>query len=94
MIVLGSASHAQKQRRPIDVRGDTYFKSEWLESGQDPLLSPTIFLVEQPPNTSLHGHFHGENSSRFLFAAKAVLARMPYNRSAFTMQALTPAMGP
>lgn len=61
MIVVGSASLARERRRPIDVRGDEYYKSEWLESGQDPLLSPTIFLVEQPPNTSLHGHFHGEN---------------------------------
>ena len=61
MIVLGSASLAEKRRRPIDVKGDAYYKSEWLEAGQDPLLSPTVFLVEQPPNISLAGHFHGEN---------------------------------
>jgi hypothetical protein len=61
MIVHGSASNAQLRRRQIDVGSDIYHKSEWLESGQDPLLSPTIFLVEQPPNTHLPGHFHGEN---------------------------------
>ena len=61
MIVHGSASNAQQRRRQIEVGSDLYYKSEWLESGQDPLLSPTIFLVEQPPNTHLQGHFHGEN---------------------------------
>jgi hypothetical protein len=61
MIVLGSASHAEKRRRQVVVDGDVYYKSEWLESGQDPLLSPTVFLVEQPPDTSLLAHFHAEN---------------------------------
>ena len=61
MIVFGSASHAEKRRRQIVVDGSVFHKSEWLESGQDPTLSPTVFLVEQPPDTKLHGHFHGEN---------------------------------
>ena len=61
MIVHGSACNAQQRRRQIEVGTDIYYKSEWLESGQDPLLSPTIFLVEQPPKTNLPGHFHGEN---------------------------------
>ena len=61
MIVFGSASHGEKCRRQVVVDGSVFHKSEWLESGQDIALSPTVFLVEQPPDTQLHGHFHGEN---------------------------------
>ncbi len=61
MIVFGSASLAEKRRRQVVVDGSVFHKSEWLESGQDPTLSPTVFLVEQPPDTKLQGHFHGEN---------------------------------
>ncbi len=61
MIAYGSAALAQTHRRMVDVKGEAYYRSEWLESSQDPWLSPTVFMVEQPPNASLAGHFHGEN---------------------------------
>jgi hypothetical protein len=61
MIVLGSSALGSQRRRPIKVDEDVFHKSEWLESGTDPELSPTMFLVEQPPNVSLRAHFHAQN---------------------------------
>lgn len=37
------------------------YKSEWLESGDDPVLSPTASLIEQPPHCTLESHFHRQN---------------------------------
>lgn len=61
MITTGKAENGARRRRPIDVMGATFYKSEWMESGADPRLSPTAFLVEQPPNYSLLPHFHRQN---------------------------------
>lgn len=61
MIILGSSALGSQRRRPIKVDDDVFHKSEWLESGTDPALSPTMFLVEQPPNVSLRAHFHAQN---------------------------------
>lgn len=61
MIVTGTRAHGLLKRRPIDVMGATFYKSEWMECGADPALSPTVFLVEQPPNTELVSHFHRQN---------------------------------
>lgn len=54
-------SHAPTTPQPVVVEGVTFLKSDWMDSGSDPALSPTIFLVEQPPNSSLRTHFHQEN---------------------------------
>jgi hypothetical protein len=61
MISIGTRDHGAARRRPIDVRGAQFHKSEWMESGDDPALSPTVFLVEQPANTTLVPHFHRQN---------------------------------
>lgn len=61
MIVLGSSALGRQRRRPIKVDDDIFHKGEWLERGTDPELSPTMFLVEQPPNVSLRAHFHAQN---------------------------------
>lgn len=61
MIATGTRAHSIAKRRPINVMGATFYKSEWMECGDDPKLSPTVFLVEQPPNTSLLSHFHRQN---------------------------------
>lgn len=61
MIVTGTRAHGVTKRRPIDVMGATFYKSEWMECGADPALSPTVFLVEQPPNYALVSHFHRQN---------------------------------
>jgi hypothetical protein len=61
MIVVGSAALAKQRRRVVKVKEDVFYKSEWLEAGEDPDLSPTMFLVEQAPNVSLQSHFHSQN---------------------------------
>lgn len=62
MIVLGSAKRAQetRHRRTLD-NGFSFHRSEWMESGRDCALSPTVFLVEQPPHSVLGPHFHTQN---------------------------------
>lgn len=54
-------SHPQTTPKAVVVEGVIFHKSEWLESGADPDFSPTVFLVEQPPEASLRTHFHKQN---------------------------------
>lgn len=62
MIVTGSQEHGLSRRRHMRLDdGFEYYKGEWLEAGQDPGLSPTMFLVEQGPHSTLAPHFHREN---------------------------------
>lgn len=62
MIALGSAALAGKTRhqRVLD-NGFSFHRSEWMQGGPGPGLSPTVFLVEQPPNSVLAPHFHMQN---------------------------------
>ena len=62
MIALGSAALAgeTRHRRVLD-NGFSFHRSEWMQSGPGPGLSPTVFLVEQPPDTVLAPHFHMQN---------------------------------
>ena len=61
MIRLGTRTNGELRRRTIPVLDDSYFKAEWMESGVDPALSPTVALIEQPPNSVLVPHFHRQN---------------------------------
>lgn len=61
MIVFGSAAHGAKRRRQVGAMGIHVHKGEWMESGDDPRLSPTISLIEQPAGSVLGVHFHRQN---------------------------------
>ena len=61
MIALGRKALADVRRRPVPVVNDTFHKGEWMETGTDPHLSPTVFLAEQPPHCELLTHFHRQN---------------------------------
>lgn len=62
MIVLGSAKRARETRHGRTLaNGFSFHRSEWMESGQGSVLSPTVFLVEQPPHSVLAPHFHTQN---------------------------------
>lgn len=62
MIVTSSREQGLARRRHLKLpTGFEYFKGEWLESGEGPGLSPTMFLVEQGPHSELAPHFHREN---------------------------------
>ena len=77
MIVLGTREHGQRRRRALPVMGTTFFKSEWMEAGDDPTLSPTAFLVEQPPDTTLVPHFHRQNQFQLFVDGEGTIGRNP-----------------
>lgn len=62
MIAFGRRSTGEAMRRDLQLRdGHVGKKGEWMESGEDKLLSPTVFLIEQPPNATISAHFHHNN---------------------------------
>jgi hypothetical protein len=61
MIAIGRRAIGEQRRRPLESPEGTYYKAEWMESGDDPAMSPTIFLIEQPPHATLFAHFHRQN---------------------------------
>ena len=52
MIMVGTRENAERRRRAVPALGTIFHRSEWMECGEDSQLSPTIFLVEQPPHTN------------------------------------------
>ncbi len=61
MISFGTRERFEQRRRPIAVGDGTFHKGEWMECGEDPGLSPTVFLAEQPADFVLTPHFHRQN---------------------------------
>lgn len=77
MILTGTRAHSLTRRRPISVMGSTFYKGEWMESGDDPRLSPTAFLAEQPPDYTLVPHFHRNNQFQLFVEGSGVIGREP-----------------
>ena len=75
MIATGTQAHADARRRPIPVDTVIFHKGEWMESGEDPWLSPTVFLAEQPPHYTLETHFHRQNQFQLAVEGSATLGR-------------------
>ena len=61
MITFGTLAQAAAKRRAIPAMGVTFHKAEWMENGQDPVLSPTVSLIEQPAGFEFMPHFHQQN---------------------------------
>lgn len=61
MLAFGTRATADAQRRQLDSNGLIFYKSEWMLTGTDLALSPTIFLIEQPANGAAPAHYHGQN---------------------------------
>ncbi|GAB7541161.1 hypothetical protein [Cupriavidus sp. 8B] len=62
MIAVGSATLARDTRHHrVLENGFSFHRSEWMQTGSDPQLSPTVFLVEQPAHSVLPAHFHTQN---------------------------------
>jgi len=76
VIALGTAHRAQETRhhRSLD-NGFSFHRSEWMDGGRDPALSPTVFLVEQPPHSVLHPHFHTQNQFQVVAEGSGTLGR-------------------
>jgi hypothetical protein len=69
MLVLGTRERSERTRRETIVKPDLVgAKSEWMDSGKDPNLSPTIFLIEQPAGMTLPAHFHHNNQFQLFVA--------------------------
>ncbi len=60
MIVTGTRDYWQTKRRAYENYKGLY-KGEWMETGDDPRLSPTVFMVEMPADSSTPPHFHRNN---------------------------------
>lgn len=70
MIAYGKQSLATARRRPLNLKGGTFHKAEWMESGEVAGLAPTIFMAEQPPNCTLEPHFHTRNQFQLFVAGQ------------------------
>ena len=74
MIVIGSAKRAQETRHWRTLpNGFSFHRSEWMESGRDGAMSPTVFLVEQPPHSVLAPHFHTQNQFQVVMQGSGTL---------------------
>lgn len=61
MRAFGFRQHSAPRRRKVSAGEFFAFKSEWMESGQQGVVTPTVFLIEQPPHSLLRTHFHRQN---------------------------------
>ena len=77
MIAIGSQSHGAKKRRQIPVLQEKYYKSEWLETPDNFLLSPTVSLIEQPAHSTLVPHFHKNNQFQLFVEGEGSLGKDP-----------------
>lgn len=69
MIAFGRRETSQATRRDLQLRdGHVGAKSEWMDTGKDSRLSPTVFLIEQPPNATISAHFHHNNQFQVFVA--------------------------
>lgn len=76
MIIHGTRAHGMARRRHLQLPdGFSYHKGEWLETDQDPDLSPTAFLIEQPAGTVLAPHFHRQNQFQVMVAGGGTIGR-------------------
>jgi hypothetical protein len=76
MIVTGTRAHGEMRRRFLQLPdGFAYHKGEWMESGEDPLLSPTVFLIEQGAGKVLPTHWHRENQFQVVVGGAGTMGK-------------------
>lgn len=75
MISFGIRSHSESRRRPLNLMEGVFYKGEWMENGEDPLHSPTVFLAEQPPNCELAPHFHRQNQFQLFVEGEGTIGQ-------------------
>jgi hypothetical protein len=61
MFAVGTQAHSVSTRKVVRGLGIEVEKSDWMQTGEDRSLSPTVFLVEQPANCIAGAHFHRQN---------------------------------
>jgi len=77
MIVIGRAAEAAGRRIDVSIENGARQagKTDWLTHGRDPALSPTVFLAELPPGSTLDVHFHRENQFQLFTRGDGRLGR-------------------
>lgn len=75
MMVIGRRVKGEARRRPAPAMGVVFHKGEWMESGDDPMLSPTVALIEQPPYFEFMPHFHRQNQFQVFVDGSGTLGR-------------------
>ncbi len=61
MIRFGTHELWQRTRRELMAPTGAFHKGEWMDSGDDPDLSPAVFLIEMGPQLVANPHFHRNN---------------------------------
>lgn len=77
MVVLGTRVNGDRRRRSVPAGEGAVWKAEWMESGDDPVLSPTASLIEQPPDMTLPAHFHRNNQFQLFVDGSGRIGRNP-----------------
>ena len=77
MPIFSEPASVIERRKPVVVEGDTYYKSDWMDTGCDPAFSPTSFLVEQQPDVSLRTHFHRHDQFQLFVRGSGTIGRHP-----------------
>ncbi len=80
MVIFGTRQRAAERRRqsPGILSVEPYFyKSEWMETGEDTRLAPNVFLVEQPPTGELPVHFHTQNQFQVFIEGHGHVGKTP-----------------
>ena len=80
MITFGTRASGTARRRAAPAMGVVFHKGEWMDSGDDPTLSPTVALIEQPAGFEFMPHFHRQNQFQVFVGGSGSIGR----------QALTP----
>ena len=75
MMVIGNRVKGEARRRQAPAMGVIFHKGEWMESGDDPLLSPTVALIEQPSDFEFMPHFHRQNQFQVFVDGSGSLGR-------------------
>lgn len=75
MIFFGTRARSELRRRPLNMMDGVFYKGEWMENGEDPLHSPTVFLAEQPPNCELAPHFHRQNQFQLFVEGEGTIGQ-------------------
>lgn len=73
-MLIGTSERARMSRHARALPGGfSFHRSEWMDGGKDPLWSPTVFLVEQSPDSVLASHFHTQNQFQVVMAGSGKL---------------------
>jgi hypothetical protein len=75
MICFGTRANGSARRRAAPALGVVFHKGEWMDSGEDPGLSPTVALIEQPAGFEFMPHFHRQNQFQVFVAGSGSIGR-------------------